>query len=89
MAILVRQLSAPEIGDYQVKSWPVWVKEISEFDWYYDSTEDCLMLEGEVEVSTPDGKVTRIVAGDYVTFPQGLSCRWKVIKPVRKHYRFR
>ncbi len=89
MDILVRRLSDKEATDYQIASWPVWTKEISEFDWYYNSIEDCYLLEGEVEVSTSDGKVTLITAGDYVTFPQGLSCRWKVISPVRKHYRFR
>ena len=25
---------------------------------------------------------------DYVVFPRGLKCRWKVIKPVKKHYSF-
>ena len=27
-------------------------------------------------------------AGDFVVFPKGLKCRWRVIKPVRKHYTF-
>lgn len=89
MEILVCKLSEQEIADNRIRSWPVWTKEVSEFDWYYEATEDCLFLEGEVEVSTFDGRITCIVAGDYVTFPQGLSCRWKVIVPVRKHYRFR
>jgi uncharacterized cupin superfamily protein len=26
--------------------------------------------------------------GDLVTFPQGMSCTWKIRKDVRKHYRF-
>ena len=38
---------------------------------------------------TKDGKVYKIKAGDLVEFPKGLSCRWKVIKPVRKHYNFK
>ena len=25
--------------------------------------------------------------GDLVTFPDGMSCRWHIIRPVRKHYR--
>lgn len=87
--ILVRRLSDKETKTRQITSWPVWTKEVSEFDCYYDSIEDCFLLEGEVEVTASDGKVTPITAGDYVTFPQGLSCRWKVISPVRKHYRFR
>ena len=26
--------------------------------------------------------------GDYVVFPQGLDCTWKVKKTIRKHYKF-
>jgi len=89
MEILVRKLSDQEIADEEISSWPVWTKEISEFDWYYDAVEDCLLLEGEVEVTTTDGRIVHITAGDFVTFPQGLSCRWKVLVSVRKHYRFR
>lgn len=75
--------------DYRVYSWPMWTKEVSEFDWQYDATEDCLLLQGVVEVTTAKGFTVTIHAGDFVTFPQGLSCRWKVLEPVKKHYRFR
>ena len=37
-------------------------------------------------VSTSD--TIRFGKGDLVTFPVGMSCTWKVLKPVRKHYRF-
>jgi len=30
-----------------------------------------------------------IKKGDYVVFPRGLSCRWKVTKAVEKYYEFR
>ncbi|GAB4316078.1 MAG: cupin domain-containing protein [Bacteroidales bacterium] len=85
--IQVHQPAQQELEEQRVSSWPVWTKEVSEFDWYYDSTEQCYILEGEIEVETPEG-TTRIGPGDYVTFPKGLSCRWKVKKTVRKHYRF-
>ena len=80
---------------------PTWSCGVSEFDWYYDSEETCLLIEGEVEViPTPtnlrfagddgdDGGSVRFGAGDYVVFPRGLECVWKVTKPVRKHYIFR
>jgi hypothetical protein len=72
-----------------VKRWPIWTKEVSEFDWEYDEPETCLFLEGEVVVTpTNGGEPARIGAGDLVTFPRGLQCVWKVLKPVRKHYRF-
>jgi uncharacterized cupin superfamily protein len=34
-----------------------------------------------------EGRVT-IEKGDYVVFPVGLSCRWKVMQRIRKYYDF-
>ena len=67
---------------------PTWGCEISEFDWSYDQEETCLLIEGEVEVSHTGGNI-KFAAGDMVTFPKGLSCVWKVSKPVKKHYVFK
>ncbi|MCM8799688.1 MAG: cupin domain-containing protein [Candidatus Omnitrophica bacterium] len=89
MKIEVKKLSKDELNKKKVFSWPIWEKEVSEFDWYYDKTEECYFLEGKVEVKTQDGKIVKFGKGDFVTFEKGLSCTWKVIKPVRKHYNFR
>lgn len=86
--VIVSKLKYEEILQMDIKSWPIWTKEVSDFDWYYDSDEECLILEGEIEVETPEGIYT-INANDFVTFKKGLSCKWKVKKPVRKHYRFK
>ncbi|MCL2566440.1 MAG: cupin domain-containing protein [Defluviitaleaceae bacterium] len=67
---------------------PTWGCEVSEFDWYYDNEETCLLVEGEVEVLY-EGRSVSFGIGDLVTFPKGLNCVWKVTKPVRKHYIFR
>ena len=74
-----------ELGVY---GWPIWTKEVSEFPWTYDSTETCYLLEGQVVVTTEEGGQVEIRAGDLVVFPKDLSCTWKVLTPVRKHYRF-
>lgn len=71
-----------------VKGWPIWTKEVSEFPWSYDSSETCYLLEGEVVVTPDGGEPVTISAGDLVTFPRGMSCRWDVRSPVRKHYTF-
>jgi hypothetical protein len=71
-----------------VFTWPIWEKEVSEFPWHYDEQEVCYFLEGDVEVTPEGGKPARFGKGDLVTFPQGMSCTWKVLKPVRKHYKF-
>ena len=71
-----------------VKSWPIWSKEISTFPWYYDEPETCYLLEGKVTVTPDGGEPVEIEQGDLVTFPAGMSCRWEVKSPVRKHYKF-
>ena len=68
--------------------WPIWEKEISQFDWKYDQTEQCYILEGEA-VITSKFERTIIKAGDFVEFPKGLECFWDIKKPIRKHYTFK
>ncbi len=70
-----------------VFSWPIWEKEVSTFEWYYDTEETCYLLEGHVIV-TPEGggPAVEIGAGDLVVFPAGLSCTWQITQTVRKHY---
>jgi len=85
MEIIVRKPTEKEIADFSKK--PTWGCEASEFDWYYDSQEECILLEGEVTVEY-EGKSVSFGAGDYVKFPKGLSCVWKVSKAVKKHYEF-
>ena len=78
-----------ELKKLNISSWGIWSKEQSEFDWSYSDTETCYILEGEVEVTSADGKETiEFKKGDLVQFPAGLDCVWKVKKPVRKHYNF-
>jgi len=87
MKIEVRPINGGEIAEKDVFKWPIWSCGVSEFDWEYDQQESCLLLEGEVEVSS-DIETVSFGAGDFVVFPKGLRCRWKVAKPVRKHYSF-
>lgn len=87
LLIKVEKLNQNKIDEMRIKSWPIWECEVSEFDWTYSEEEMCLFLEGQVTVKT-DAEEVQIQAGDFVTFPKGLSCVWQVIKPVRKHYKF-
>jgi len=82
------QPSEARLKELGIAGWPIWTKEISEFPWTYDSEETCYFLEGDVEVTCPDGETVSMGKGDLVTFPQGLSCTWKVRGPFRKHYKF-
>ena len=87
MKIEIVKLTEKGLTEKGVFSWPIWACEISEFDWEYGEQESWLLLEGEVEVKT-GFETVNFSAGDFVVFPKGLKCRWKVIKPVRKHYSF-
>jgi hypothetical protein len=88
MQVEVKKLTQEELQKRGVFSWPVWEKEVSRFDWYYDSTEECLLLQGRVVVETEDGQKVEFAQGDFVTFPKGLSCIWDIKEPVKKHYNF-
>ena len=89
MKIQIKKPTSVELQQRNVTSWPVWEKEVSRFDWHYDSIEECYLLEGEVIVETPDGDRVIFGKGDFVTFPKDLSCVWEIRKPVKKHYNFK
>lgn len=83
-----KQPSEEKLKQLGVRGWDIWTKEASEFPWHYDERERCYFLEGDVTVTPEKGVPVRFGKGDLVTFPQGMSCTWKVHKPVRKHYLF-
>ena len=85
MKITVKKATQTEIAEMSTK--PVWECGVSEFDWHYDDEETCLLTDGEVTVTYAGGSAS-FGAGDLVVLPKGLSCVWKVTKPVRKHYVF-
>jgi len=80
--------SEERLAELGVRDWPVWTKEASEFPWSYDEQERCYFLEGEVVVTPDGGEPVQMGRGDFVTFPQGMSCTWKIRQDVRKFYMF-
>lgn len=86
--IIVRKPSEEEART--CKTWGTWECEVSTFPWEYTQTEKCLILTGRVTVTNDpdDGASVSFGPGDYVEFPDGLRCLWKVAEPVRKHYEF-
>lgn len=85
---LERQPSPEHLQQLGVLSWPIWSKEVSEFPWTYGEAETCYILEGEVIVTPQGEEPVTLQAGNLVTFPAGLSCTWKILQDIRKHYRF-
>ena len=87
MNIKVEKLTPEELESRNVFSWPVWEKEVSRFNWHYDTEEQCYLLEGKVVVESEDGREkVEFGKGDFVTFPSSLSCVWDIKEPVKKHY---
>lgn len=89
MKVKVEKINEEELKKKNVFSWPIWQKEVSDFEWYYDSTEQFYVLEGRVEVDTDEGQKIVFSKGDFVTFPKGVKCTWHVKEPIRKHYNFK
>jgi uncharacterized cupin superfamily protein len=86
--ILVEHNPSPaKLDVIGVYDWPTWSKEPSTFPWTYDQKETCYFLEGEAVVTPVGGEPVRIVEGDLVNFPAGMSCAWEIRRPVTKHYR--
>jgi len=81
-------LAENELESRGVYQWGTWEKEVSEFPWTYDAEEVCYLLDGEVEVTPDGGRPVQIKTGDFVTFPAGMSCNWKISSPIKKHFNF-
>ena len=83
--IIVKQLSENEIQEKGILTWSC---DKSEFPWEYSERESCYIMEGQVEVKTNSGDTVSFGAGDFVVFPQGLKCTWKVNQAVYKYFLF-
>jgi uncharacterized protein len=85
--IVIRKPSPAQVAE--AKKWPIWEHAAESFEWFYTQGEKCLILEGKVTIKSMDGKDSvSFAAGDWVEFPNGLSCIWDIKQAVRKHYNF-
>ncbi len=89
MEITVQKLSDEELRSRGVFQWPIWEKDVSHFEWHYDSTEECYIIEGQASVEVEGGKRVSFGKGDFITFPKGLKVTWEIKRGIRKHYAFR
>ena len=87
MIIQINKYSLEQCNKLGVFKWPIWSCGVSEFNWIYKDRESCFIIDGSVQVTT-DHEIVNFQSGDFVIFPKDLQCVWKVIKPVRKHYKF-
>lgn len=87
LGVTITKLSHEELKKRGIFDWEIWEKEVSVFDYHYDTDEQCYFLEGEVVVTTKSAEY-KISKDDFVVFPKGLSCTWNISVPVKKHYLF-
>jgi len=88
-AILIEHNVTPaKLDVLYIEDWPLWSKEVSEFDWTYDNTETCYVIEGKAIITPVNEDPVTIESGDLVIFPKGMKCVWKIIEPLEKHYKF-
>jgi uncharacterized cupin superfamily protein len=86
MKIEVRKPTEEELKIAQ--NWPTWSKEASQFPWSYSEKETCLIIRGKAAVDCGNGEKVEFGAGDYVIFPSGLKCVWKITESIEKKYNF-
>jgi len=82
-----RNPAEKRLQDDGIYDWPIWTKEVSEFSWTYSEDETCYFLKGDVVVTPDGGDPVEMKKGDLVTFPEGMSCTWKICQDVKKHYK--
>ena len=86
---VVREPSREWLDAKGVFDWGTWGCGASTFPWTYAEAESCYLLEGDVTVTPADGRAPATFgAGDFVTFPAGMSCTWDVRVAVKKHFMF-
>lgn len=67
----------------------VWDCTAGRFKWIYDTDETIHILEGAVTLTSFDGSIKQLQAGDVVFFPAGSTAIWQVHGYVRKLAFFR
>ncbi len=62
----------------------VWQCSEGKFNWYYNSDETVLILEGSIVLESDTMSPTRYSAGDVIFFKDGARAKWHVEGHVRK-----
>ena len=87
MQITVQKPDAKFLNNIEIFKKPIWEHHPANFNWKYNEKESCYLIDGEAIIITPFESLT-ISKGDFVIFPKGLKCTWKILKTIRKHYYF-
>jgi uncharacterized protein len=85
---VIHKPSPDQLEQLNVAKWPIWMKETATFTAIYEEEELFYILDGEVLITPDVGEPVRFAEGDLVTLPVGLSCKWEVVRDVRKHFSY-
>ncbi len=87
MRIEIEQPDHDELEEAGVFDWPVREHDEDKFDWYFEKTEHCYIIEGVADIVSEFDTIM-VKPGDYLIFPAGLECVWDVRSKIRAHYSF-
>jgi hypothetical protein len=87
-SVQVYRLSGDELDRQDMRGWDVWEKDASESECSYTMEEHCFVERGSARI-IHRGATLDVREGDYVVFPVGMTCTWKVAGPLGVRYAFR
>ncbi|WP_420795452.1 cupin domain-containing protein [Gordonia polyisoprenivorans] len=62
----------------------MWRSQPQTFSYHFETDEALYLIEGDVDVSYPDGTMVELHAGDSVSFAKGHDTIWNVRTPSKK-----
>ena len=62
--VIEHHVTPAKLDVLYVDDWPVWTKEVSEFDWSYDQKETCYIVEGKAVITPENEEAVTIQEGD-------------------------
>jgi mannose-6-phosphate isomerase-like protein (cupin superfamily) len=91
----VSKATEEQLKELDVENWPTWTTagnpkyEVGKTAplKVYDCNELSYIISGKMEIIPQEtGEPVLVQAGDFVTFPDGFPCQWRVLEEINKHW---
>jgi uncharacterized cupin superfamily protein len=79
--INIRRPNSDELQQLNVSNWQIHHEPVESRERIFDQDQTLYIQSGEVTVMHSGGQV-RLSAGDLVDIPAGMSCYWRVLRPM-------
>lgn len=63
-----------------------WASKPGLIEWNSAKSEMCVLIEGEIRITSETGVVEVFEAGDTFLIPQGFKGTWETMKPTKKFF---